>query len=228
MPAGTTLLWWIATIRNSASMPCVSVTHRAWIATPRCKNWQPPNSPSCKSPRTPSFVPRQRQPWIRSGNIWKRTSRIRISFFDLPGTINNDGVLTTLSGMDYIFTPISADRISLESTLSFSAIIKEAITDNTDTANKGIYLFWNMVDGREKTPLYAMYEKVIAELGLPVLKTAVPNTTRYKKEVMDEGTTLFRSTIFPASRTLLRGSRLKELVEEILSIVKPEAYGREE
>ena len=136
-------------------------------------------------------------------------------FFDLPGTINND-------------TPISADRISLESTLSFSAIIKEAITDNTDTDNKGIYLFWNMVDGREKTPLYAMYEKVIADLGLPILKTAVPNTTRYKKEVMEEGTTLFRSTIFPASRTLLRGSRLKELVEEILSIVKPEAYGREE
>ena len=149
-------------------------------------------------------------------------------FFDLPGTINNDGVLATLSGMDYIFTPISADRISLESTLSFSAIIKEAITDNTDTDNKGIYLFWNMVDGREKTPLYAMYEKVIVELGLPLLKTAVPNTTRYKKEVMDEGTTLFRSTIFPASRTLLRGSRLKELVEEILSIVKPEAYGRKE
>ena len=59
-------------------------------------------------------------------------------FFDLPGTINNDGVLTTLSGMDYIFTPISTDRISLESTLSFSAIIKEAITDNTDTDNKGI------------------------------------------------------------------------------------------
>jgi len=27
---------------------------------------------------------------------------------------------------------------------------------------------------------------------------------------------------------LLRGSRLKELVEEILSIVKPEAYGRKE
>ncbi|BAU16802.1 putative conjugal transfer protein TraA [Prevotella intermedia] len=81
MPAGTTLLWWIATIRNSASIPCVSVTHRGWIATPHCKNWQPLNSPSCKSPRTPSFVPRQRQPWIRSGNIWKRMSRIPISSF---------------------------------------------------------------------------------------------------------------------------------------------------
>ena len=148
-------------------------------------------------------------------------------FFDLPGTINTRGVIDTLACMDYIFTPISSDRISLESTLSFSAVIKQAVTDNADTDNKGIYLFWNMVDGREKTPLYAMYEKVIAELGLPILKTSVPNTTRYKKEVMDEGTTLFRSTIFPASRTLLRGSRLKELVEEILSIVKPEAYGRE-
>lgn len=27
------------------------------------------------------LVPRQRQPWIRLGNIWRRTSRIRISSF---------------------------------------------------------------------------------------------------------------------------------------------------
>lgn len=72
-------------------------------------------------------------------------------FFDLPGTINTRGVIDTLACMDYIFTPISSDRISLESTLSFSAVIKQAVTDNADTDNKGIYLFWNMVDGREKT-----------------------------------------------------------------------------
>ncbi len=149
-------------------------------------------------------------------------------FFDLPGTINNDGVVNTLSGMDYIFTPISADRISLESTLSFASVIKTGITDNPQTENKGIYLFWNMVDGREKTPLYALYETVIAELGLPLLPTAVPNTTRYKKEATDNGATLFRSTIFPPSRTLLRGSKLKELVEDILNIIKTEDYGREE
>ena len=149
-------------------------------------------------------------------------------FFDLPGTINNDGVVNTLSGMDYIFTPISADRISLESTLSFASVIKTGITDNPQTENKGIYLFWNMVDGREKTPLYALYETVIAELGLPLLPTAVPNTTRYKKEATDNGATLFRSTIFPPSRTLLRGSKLKELVEDILNIIRTEDYGREE
>ena len=149
-------------------------------------------------------------------------------FFDLPGTINNDGVVNTLSGMDYIFTPISADRISLESTLSFASVIKTGITDNPQTENKGIYLFWNMVDGREKTPLYALYETVIAELGLPLLPTAVPNTTRYKKEATDNGATLFRSTIFPPSRPLLRGSKLKELVEDILNIIRTEDYGREE
>ena len=151
-----------------------------------------------------------------------------IVFFDLPGTVNSEGVINSLAGMDYIFTPISADKVVLESSLSFAMAIQKLLVKNEACRLAGLYLFWNMVDGREKTPLYAMYEKVIADLGLPILKTAVPNTTRYKKEVMDEGTTLFRSTIFPASRTLLRGSRLKELVEEILSIVKPEAYGRKE
>ena len=34
-------------------------------------------------------------------------------FFDLPGTFNSEGVLATLSSVDYIFTPISADKISL-------------------------------------------------------------------------------------------------------------------
>ena len=32
-------------------------------------------------------------------------------FFDLPGTINNADVVQTISKMDYIFTPIIADRV---------------------------------------------------------------------------------------------------------------------
>ncbi len=32
-------------------------------------------------------------------------------FFDLPGTINNADVVQTISQMDYIFTPIIADRV---------------------------------------------------------------------------------------------------------------------
>ena len=36
---------------------------------------------------------------------------------------------------------------------------------------KGLYMLWNMVDGREKTELYQVYEAVMKELDLPVLKT---------------------------------------------------------
>ena len=97
------------------------------------------------------------------GFMEKQESTTDFVFFDLPGTINNDGVVSTLSEMDYIFTPISADRISLESTLSFASVIKTGITDNPQTDNKGIFLFWNMVAGREKTPLYAMDEQVLAD-----------------------------------------------------------------
>ena len=146
-------------------------------------------------------------------------------FFDLPGTFNNEGVVATLSNVDYVFTPIAADKISLESTVSFATVVKEHIVDNPNTENKGIYLFWNMVDGREKTNLYETYEEIIGKLNVPLLKTFVPNTTKYKKEGSDEGVNLFRSTVFPASRNMLRGSRLTELVDEILETVKPHSDG---
>lgn len=146
--------------------------------------------------------------------------QIDFVFFDLPGTFNDAGVVHTLSNVDYVFTPIAADKIALESTVSFALVVKEHFVDNPESDNKGIYLFWNMVDGREKTNLYSAYEEIIGKLDIPILKTFVPNTTKYKKEGSDEGVNLFRSTIFPASRSMLRGSRLIELVDEILETVK--------
>jgi len=140
MPAGITLLWWIATIRNSASMPCVSVTHRAVDRNPALQELAATQFSELQKP-TYTILCATAEAAVDTVREYLETHEpdTDFVFFDLPGTINNDGVLTTLSGMDYIFTPISADRISLESTLSFSAIIKEAITDNTDTANKGIW-----------------------------------------------------------------------------------------
>lgn len=43
-----------------------------------------------------------------------------VIFFDLPGTANTKGVLTTLKMMDFIFSPITADRLVVESTLGFT------------------------------------------------------------------------------------------------------------
>ena len=77
-----------------------------------------------------------------------------IIFFDLPGTLNSKGVVKTLAGMDYIFSPVSADRVVLESTLKFASMLNENLVSVGKSNIKGLYLIWNMVDGREKSELY--------------------------------------------------------------------------
>ena len=143
-----------------------------------------------------------------------------IVFFDLPGTVNSEGVISSLAGMDYIFTPISADKVVLESSLSFAAAIHKLLVKNEACRLAGLYLFWNMVDGREKTDLYIAYDKTIRELELPLMKTFIPDTKRYKKELAADKRTVFRSTLFPASRPLVRGSNLEELITEMMYYIK--------
>ena len=143
-----------------------------------------------------------------------------IIFFDLPGTVNKEGVIYTLSLMDYIFSPISADRVVLESTLRFASRLNDNIITTGKSRVKGLYLVWNLVDGREKTELYEVYEQVIAELHLPLLKTFLPDSKRFRRELPTSHKALFRSTMFPANNALLKGSNLDTLMEEILEIIK--------
>ena len=103
-------------------------------------------------------------------------------FFDLSGTVNNPSVIRALSNMDYIIAPISADRVVLESTLRYMTVVNDVIRKTGVSNIKGAYLVWNMVDGREKSELYGVYEQVIADLGLEVLKTFIPNSGRFRKE----------------------------------------------
>ena len=131
-------------------------------------------------------------------------------FFDLPGTINNGGVVRTLARMDYIFSPISADRVVLNDTL---------ITTGKSKI-QGMHLLWNMVDGREKSELYDVYEEVIRDLGLSVLKTFLPDSKRFRRELSAGHKALFRSTIFPADKALVRGSNLNEIIDEILELIQ--------
>ena len=128
-----------------------------------------------------------------------------IVFFDLPGTVNSGGVLQTLANMDYIFSPIAADRVVMEST--------------GKTNIKGLYLLWNMVDGREKSELYGVYEEIIRELGLQVLQTFLPDSKRFRRELTGEHKAVFRSTLFPMDGTLAKGSHIREITEEILTII---------
>lgn len=148
-------------------------------------------------------------------------------FFDLPGTINNADVVQTISQMDYIFTPIIADRVVMESSIKFATVINEQMISTGKSGIKGIYLVWNMVDGREKTELYKAYDKVCAEFALPILETHLPDSKRFRKETAAERKAVFRSTAFPADKILVRGSNLDKLVDEILGIIKTERHGKE-
>ncbi|GHT57789.1 conjugal transfer protein TraA [Bacteroidia bacterium] len=142
-----------------------------------------------------------------------------IIFFDLPGTVNKEGVIYTLSIMDYIFAPISADHLVLKSTLRFASRLNDTLITTGKAKIKGLYLIWNQVDGREKSELYDVYEQIIAELGLLVLKTFIPNSLRFRRELLESHKALFRSTLFPVDKTLLKGSNVDELVEEVLGII---------
>jgi hypothetical protein len=91
---------------------------------------------------------------------------------------------------------------------------------------RGLHLFWNMVDGREKTPLYEAYENAIAELGLQIMRTSLPNSIRFRKEMSEDRNTIFRSTLFPADKALLKGSNIDELANEICQILNIQDNGK--
>lgn len=148
-----------------------------------------------------------------------------IVFFDLPGTVNNPSVIKALTNMDYIFAPISADRLVLESTLRYMVVINDVIKKTGVTTIKGTYMVWNMVDGREKSELYGVYEQVIAELGFEVVKTFIPNSLRFRRELTETHKGVFRSTLFPPERSQLKGSNIDTLANEILELIKLDGNG---
>ncbi len=153
-------------------------------------------------------------------DIVEGSEEIDMVFFDLPGTVNNHGVVHVVNCMDVVIVPIAADNVVLESSLAFALKLQELLTTGRSQI-KSLYMLWNMVDAREKTDLYDRYEKLFEELGLPTLKTKVPDTKKYRREGSQTlERAVFRSTVMPPDKTLLKGTRLTELSEEILRIVK--------
>jgi ATPases involved in chromosome partitioning len=142
-----------------------------------------------------------------------------IIFIDLPGTLNSEGIIHTLASLDYIFSPISADKMVLQSTLEFASLINDRIISTGKSQLRGLYLLWNMVDAREKSDLYKMYEVGIGELGLTVLKNFLPDTKRYRHEMTEVIAPIFRCTLFPVDKKLVKGSMLDLLADEIEELI---------
>lgn len=84
-----------------------------------------------------------------------------------------------------------------------------------------MYLLWNLVDAREKTELYDQYEKLFAEYGLITLKTRIPDTKKFRREGSKTlPRAVFRSTVMPPDKTLIKGTRLPELADEIMTVLR--------
>lgn len=122
--------------------------------------------------------------------------------------------------MDYIIAPIAADRVVMESTLNYMISVRDNIVSTGKSNIKAMYLLWNMVDGREKSDLYEVYEGVIKELEFVTLKTFIPNSLRFRREQSESRRPLFRSTLFPVDKSLIKGSNIEELSDELLEILK--------
>ena len=124
----------------------------------------------------------------------------RIILYDLPGTVNAEGVIRLLASLDAVFVPMKADKVVL--TL------------------QSVYLFWTMIDRRERTPLYDQYEAVIRKLGLSLMTTHIPYRSKFNKELLADNTGVGRSTLLAPARTFACEAQLEILTEEILTLLK--------
>ena len=143
-----------------------------------------------------------------------------VVFFDLPGTVNSAGILKTLAGMHHIFTPIVADRVVMESTLVFTQVLNDVVRQQGETSIQSVNLFWNQVDGREKSSLYNVYEELISSLGIHLMRSRISDSKRFRKEGEADTKTVFRSTLLPADVRLMKACRLDLFMDEFLRTVK--------
>lgn len=169
------------------------------------------------------IVPSQPEAGIQQAKdfLSRESDDYDIVLFDLPGTVNNEGVIETLFSMDYLFVPITTSRINMESTLPFIISVNELLTVNQGNIKlNAVYPFWNRITGREKPELFNHYENAILSLGISILETKIPQSVRYDKEQSIEGKdNVFLSTIFPPDKPLLMGSNFDLLIEEIIQII---------
>lgn len=140
-------------------------------------------------------------------------------FFDLPGTINNYGVVDILRNMHYVFCPIVADRYVLDSGVAFCNYVKESLMTTGNAGIKGLYAFWNMVKPSERTDLYKIYDDFMEQEGFHLMKSRLNDSVRFKREGSRElKRAVFRSTLVAPDKSLLRGSGLDGFVEEFIAL----------
>ncbi|WP_289744470.1 ParA family protein [uncultured Duncaniella sp.] len=144
-----------------------------------------------------------------------------VVFFDITGTINNPGIVDLISNMDYLFVPITTETGEMASSISFaSAVVNNMMTVGT-TKIKELRLVWNKINSREKTRLCDVMDNYMQKHGLSSLDTVLVKSNKFEKDGRETGNTgIFRSTMLPPDKRLIKGTNLEELVSEIREIIK--------
>lgn len=82
-------------------------------------------------------------------------------------------------------------------------------------------LVWNKVNSRDKSRLCEIIDNYMEKLGLSSLDTVLVKSNKFEKDGTETGNgAIFRSTMLPPDKRLMKGSNLEELVKEIRSIIK--------
>lgn len=138
-----------------------------------------------------------------------------VVLYDLPGTMGTKGVIYTLSLLNYLFIPMRADRLVMQSTLNFAQTVYDKFVDNPATNIQEVYLFWNMEDRRERTNIYTLYERILATLDMKVYTSRIQMRSKFSRELTDVDGTVYRSTLFRSDAAFIRESGLASLMDEI-------------
>lgn len=141
-----------------------------------------------------------------------------VVLFDLPGTMGSDGVIATISALDYLIVPIKADRLVLESTLNFATTINDRLIKTGASNLKGLYLFWNMIDRRERNILYDVYQEGFRQLGLSCLQTRIPIRSNFTRDLSANGPA-YRSTLFAPDPAFTKECGFNRFMDEIMEIL---------
>lgn len=139
---------------------------------------------------------------------------------DMPGTINQPGVIELLASLDYIFIPIVADPIVMRAAVTYAVTIRENLLINETCNIKDVRCFWTRVDGRDKdNPFYAEYTSTIEkEFNIKLMETYIPNRLSFGKEMT--ASEIVRSTILPPTQAMASALHLSTFTYELIALCK--------
>ena len=134
-------------------------------------------------------------------------------------TYNPPEAVSPLMVVAILLSRKAACKYVIESALGYCQFIHDRLMTMGYGNLKGVKILWNKVDARERTDLYNAYDEFMESIGLEAMKTTIPASVRFKKELScNPKHQIFRSTVFPPSSAIVKGSGIDELAEEFLKL----------